>query len=130
MNEVQNNYIMATAALKTIEEEEKKFAANYCKEKGYACSRVYALEDKAEFEKATEELAALEKQNGLWDRVCNARENQMAAEEKLLEYALSIIPSQNERDTLRLAVKSDILVRRQVIDLVLRLDTDTVTSTQ
>lgn len=122
MNDVQNNYIVATVILKTVEEEEREFEKNYCSIKGYNVNKIYALDDIEEFDKANDELAALEQQNGLWDRVCDAREKQKAAEEHLINYALSIIPFNNLKNTLRHGANTNWKIRQNIINLVMRLD--------
>lgn len=128
MNKVQRNYIKATAMLQEVELEEKEFEEKYCKDKGYNVKFIFAIDNEEEFEKANKELSELEQESGLWSRVCMARENKIEAEEKLIEYALSIIPFAKERETLKNAAKTNWKARQEMIDIVMKLDTKTVTA--
>lgn len=128
MNKVQKDYIKATAMLEAIEAEEREFEESYCKSKGYNFKNIFAIEDEKEFDKANEELSELEQQNGLWSRVCEARERKIEAEQKLIEYALSIIPFAKEREILKNASKTNWKARQEMIDIVMKLDTRTVTA--
>lgn len=128
MNKVQRDYIKATAMLEAIEAEERDFEESYCKSKGYNFKHIYVIENEAEFDRANEELAELEQQNGLWARVCNARDIKIEAEQKLIEYALSIIPFPKEREILKKASKTNWKARQEMIDIVMKLDTKTVTA--
>lgn len=128
MNKVQRDYIKATAMLQAVEAEEKEFEKAYCESKGCSFNHIYAIEDDAEFDKANEELSELEQKSGLWSRVCEARERKIEAEQKLIEYALSIIPFPKERNILKEAAKTNWKARQEMIDLVMKLDTRTVTA--
>lgn len=128
MNKVQKDYIKATTMLEAVEAEERKFEEDYCKSKGYNFKYIFAIEDEEEFDKANKELSEQKQNSGLWSRVCEARERKIEVEQKLIEYALSIIPFQKERETLKEAAKTNWKARQQMIDMVMKLDTRTVTA--
>ena len=125
MNKQQREYLEAKARLAAAEVEEAQLEETYCKEHGYTCKRVYGIKNEAEFDRANEEVAALSEKAGIWTRICTARDEKLAAEERLIAFALSIIPAK-EREILTKAAKTNWKARQQIIETVLKLDTRTV----
>lgn len=73
-----------------------------------------------------EEFAEEPEEKKAWDRVCKARDKKLEAEEKLIQYALSIIPMKKEREILRKAAKTNWKTRQEMLTIVMKLDTKTV----
>lgn len=71
--------------------------------------------EQREYIKAQAELAAAEEQ-----------ERKLEAEEKLIQYALSIIPMKKEREILRKVAKTNWKAREDMLTIVMKLDTKTV----
>ena len=58
--------------------------------------------------------------------MCKARDKKLEAEEKLIQYALSIIPMKKEREILSKAAKTNWKARQEMLSIVMKLDTKTV----
>jgi len=130
-NKIQEQYMLAKACLETLEDKENELEHQYIIDKGIINpdgsipDRIYCIEDEEVFNKANEEQAATAEASGLWQEILAARSNLSAAEAKLIEYGLSIIPAK-EHDILKKAVKENYTTRLKVIDMVLKLDVSTV----
>ena len=135
MNKQQKAYLQAKAVLETLEQQERELEYKYIldnnitNEDGSIPKHILAIDSDELFEKANHELAQANEQSGLWKKILDAREILKQAENDLIEYGLSIIPTAhaNEKETLARAAKTNYTVRRKIIDLVFRLDTNTVT---
>ena len=121
MNKEQREYIKAQAELAAAEEQERKLEAEFLKKRGYDVASIYCIEDESEFDRLNEEFAAEPEEKKVWDRVCK-----LEAEEKLIQYALSIIPMKKEREILSKAAKTNWKARQEMLSIVMKLDTKTV----
>lgn len=126
MNKERREYIKAQAELAAAEEQERKLEAEFLKKRGYDVASIYCIKDESEFDRLNEEFAAEPEEKKIWDRVCKARDKKLEAEEKLIQYALSIIPMKKEREILRKAAKTNWKARQEMIKIVMKLDTKTV----
>ena len=126
MNKEQREYIKAQAELAAAEEQERKLEAEFVKKRGYDVASIYCIEDESEFDRLNEEFAAEPEEKKVWDRVCKARDKKLEAEEKLIQYALSIIPMKKEREILSKAAKTNWKARQEMLSIVMKLDTKTV----
>lgn len=122
MNKFQKDYTIATATLEALKEEEKNLEKDYLKENGYNCNVIYAIDSEEEFEKANKEFSEIINSNGLWSKISKAENDQKEAEERLLQYALSIIPFPKERKILEQASRTSWKTRKEMINLVMKLD--------
>lgn len=133
-NEIQKQYMIAKANLEALEELEKEVDRLYIIEKGIKNpdgtipTRTYMIEDDAMADKAIEDVGKILAESGLWNKITKAREELKAAEENLINYGLSIMPSRlaGEKETLERAARTNYTLRKKIIDLVLRLDVSTV----
>ena len=125
-NKEQREYIKAQAELAAAEEQERKLEAEFLKKRGYDVASIYCIEDESEFDRLNEEFAAEPEEKKVWDRVCKARDKKLEAEEKLIQYALSIIPMKKEREILSKAAKTNWKARQEMLSIVMKLDTKTV----
>ena len=131
-NKEQKAYIEAKKALEALESQEKEMEAEYVKslgivnEDGSGPTRTWTIDDDEAADKAITEFGILEEKSGLWGKILSARANLKAAEENLVQYALSIIPFKKEREVLTEAVKTNYTTRAKVIETVLQLDAATV----
>ncbi len=125
MNKEQKMYLAAKADLAVAEEYEKKLEAEFLKKKGYKESSIYLIQDVIEFDKLNEEFADLPEAKIAWFSICQARDKMLEVEEKLIDYALSLIPMRKEREVLT-AAKNNWKVRQELIDIVMRLDAPSV----
>ena len=89
-------------------------------------TKTWAIDDDEIADKAITDFGKIEEESGLWAEILKARENFKAAEEALVQYALSIIPFRKEREILTRAAKNSIKHREEIIANVLRLDVSTV----
>lgn len=130
-NKVQEAYIKAKARVEAIEaqqeEIEKKYIADHgiVNPDGSIPEKLFCMDDDAAFERANEECSALIVAAGLEDQHNAARAALKAAEDKLIEYGLSIAPA-GVRAVLQKEVKENACTRFKVIDLVFKLDVSTV----
>lgn len=130
-NKIQEHYMIAKAHLEALEDREKELEHQYIIENGITNpdgsipDYIYCIEDKEVFDKANEAQAATIEASGLWQEILAARTTLSIAEEKLIEYGLSIAPAK-QREILKKAVKENYTTRLKVIDLVLKLDVSTV----
>ena len=125
MNKEQKMYLAAKVDLAVAEEYEKKLEAEFLKKKGYKESSIYLIQDVIEFDKLNEEFADLPEAKIAWFSICQARDKMLEVEEKLIDYALSLIPMRKEREVLT-AAKNNWKVRQELIDIVMRLDAPSV----
>lgn len=134
MNKQQKAFLQAKAVLETLELQERELEYKYIldhniiNEDGNIPKQIFCIDNDEIFEKANNELAQATEESGLWQKILDAREILKQAENDLIEYGLSIIPTThaNEKETLTRAAKTDYTVRRKIIDLVFRLDTKAV----
>ena len=131
-NKQQKAYMKAKAALETLETMEHEMEEDFVKslgvtnEDGSIPSRTQMIDNDEIAEKAIEDFGKIVEDFGLWEKLKKAKEDFRIAEEALVQYALSIIPFQKERETLTKAVKTSIKYREQVVEMVLKLDVSTV----
>lgn len=127
MNTVQKNYLIAKAFEEAIEaqmeEMEREYIANngIINPDGTVPELLYCMEDEVAFNKANEEFYAIIVENGLQKTINNARANLKIAENKLIEYGLSIAPVEI-REVLEREVKKNICTRSKMIDITLQFD--------
>lgn len=132
-NKQQKNYMMAKALLEALEEESNQVDRDYIKannivnEDGSIPRLVYAIDDQATFDKANAECSKTTNDNGLWNQILKARETLKQAEDALVTYGLSIVPTR-ERATLTKAAHENYTARIKIIELVMKLDATTVTA--
>ena len=136
MNKQQKAYMIAKANLDTIKELaneiERKYIAehNITNANGEIPTAIYCIDDDEIFDKANEETAPEIEALG----ITAAEKALRAAEDALINYGLSIMPTvnANEREILRNycfglnGYTFRLKVRNQVIDLAFRLNTRTV----
>lgn len=130
-NRVRNNYMKAKAVVESIQAQQEEIERRYIADKGILNpdgsipELLYCMEDDTAFEKANEECSAIIVSSGLESELNAARAVLKTAEEKLIEYGLSIAPG-GVRAVLQEEVKKNACTRMKVIDLVFRLDASTV----
>lgn len=130
-NKEQKEYMNAKAILSALEDQENKMEADFVKSLGVVNpdgsipTKTWAIDDEIA-DKAITDFGKIEEESGLWAEILKARENFKAAEEALVQYALSIIPFKKEREILTQAAKNSIKYREQIISTVLKLDVSTV----
>lgn len=130
-NKYQEAYMKAKAIVKSIESQQEEIEKKYISDNdivnpdGSVPELIYCMDDDAAFEKANKECSALISAAGLEDKLSAARADLKSAEERLIEYGLSIAPA-GVREVLRKEIKENACTRFKVIDLVFRLDVSTV----
>ena len=136
MNKQQKAYMIAKAKLDTIKdlanEIERKYILehNIVNADGEIPTAIYCIDNEEVFDEANEATAPEIEALG----ICTAEANLRAAEDALINYGLSIMPTVNaaERETLRnycFGINGATLrlkIRQQVIDLTFKLNTRTV----
>jgi len=121
----------AKALVKTLEEREKEMEQAYISAHGITNpdgttpARIYCIMDEAVFDKANEESAAEITACGLEAEYNAAQDALKAAEDRMIEYGLSLAPA-GIRATLEKGAKDSYTTRQKLIDLVFRLDVSTV----
>ncbi len=130
-NKVQRDYMAAKALVKTLEEREKEIEQAYIASHGITNpdgstpERIYCIMDDSVFDKANEETAAEISACGLEAEHNAAKAALEAAEDRMIEYGLSIAPA-GIRSTLAKGAKDNYTTRQKLIELVFRLDVSTV----
>jgi hypothetical protein len=131
LNREQKDYIETKKALEALEEREHELEADFVKklgvknEDGSIPSRTWAIDDDKIADQAIDDFGALVEECGLWKELCEAKEAFRKAEERLVNYAISIIPCKKEREILTTA-SSNLKYRIQIIETVMKLDTKTI----
>lgn len=130
-NKVQENYMVAKAAVKTIEARMEEMERQYIADNGIVNpdgsvpDLIYCMEDDTAFSKASEECSAMIVAAGLESELNAARAVLKATEDRLIQYGLSIAPA-GVREVLQRGIKQNACTRMKLIDLVFRLDVSTV----
>lgn len=130
-NKVQRDYMAAKALVETLEEQEKQMEQAYIAAHGIinpdgtTPKRIYCIMDEAVFDKANEESAAEIAACGLEAERNAADAALKSAEDRMIEYGLSLAPA-GIRATLAKGAKDNYTTRQKLIDLVFRLDVSTV----
>lgn len=130
-NNVQRTYMAAKSLLQALEEREAEIEKAYIvahgitNPDGSTPARIYCIEDAAAFDKANEETAAEIAACGLEAEHNAAMAALKAAEDRMVEYGLSLAPA-GIRSTLEKGAKDSPATRQKLIDLVFRLDVSTV----
>jgi len=130
-NKVQREYMAAKALVKALEEREKEMEQAYIAAHGITNpdgttpARIYCIMDEAVFDKANEESSAEIAACGLEAEYNAAQDALKAAEDRMIEYGLSLAPA-GIRATLEKGAKGSYTTRQKLIDLVFRLDVSTV----
>lgn len=130
-NRQQKEYMEAKALLEVLEAEEKEAEQKYIIDNniknpdGSIPTRTWAIDDDELAEKAIEEFGAAFDESDLGHSLTAARIAFKEAEENLLSYALSLVPS-GPRATLEKGCKTNFKIRSQVIDAAFKLDVRTV----
>jgi hypothetical protein len=123
MNRVQRNYIVSRAALEAIEAVMAEKELQFLRSKGRTENHVWAIEDEAVFDLLNVEFCvSIEDIDADYEA---ARLALRAAENALIEYALSITPDKI-RETLRQGSNTQTAIRKKMINVVMKLDTSTV----
>ena len=121
MNIYARNYLEAKAAYEAAIEMMNEFEENFLAERGYTIKRAFAIENEEEFDRINLELGYVFENNGMSAIRYEACEKKVAAEEKLIEFALSIVPDK-EKAILHEAAKTNWKTRQQIIDLALKYE--------
>lgn len=130
-NQVQRDYMMAKMLVEFTKAQQAEIERQYIADNGIANpdgsipELIYCIEDETAFEKANKECSAIIAAAGLEEEMNTASAALQAAEDKLIEYGLSIVPAKT-REILQKAVKENAYTRFKVIDLAFRLDVSTV----
>ena len=131
-NKQQVAYMKAKAALETLETMEHEMEEDFVRSLGITNadgsipSRTWMIDNDEIAEKAIEDFGKIVEDSGLWEKIKNAKDDFKVAEETLVQYALSIIPFQKEREILAKAAKTSIKYREEIVETVLKLDVSTV----
>ena len=122
-NREQKEYIETKKALEALEAREKEMEAAFVKslgvvnEDGTVPSRTWAIDDDSIADQAIDDFGALVEDCGL----CKAKEEFQAAEEKLVNYAISLVPCRREREILTTSA-SNLKYRIRIIETVMKFD--------
>lgn len=131
LNDYQKDYAVAKAAVQAIEEEIAKEEYEYIRNHGLTNSdstfpeHIYCIEDEAVFKKANQEFGQIVVGKGLERDLNEAKRKLLKAEEPLLSYGISIAP-EAIRAILKRGVDAHYHMRCKLLDMVFRLDTETV----
>lgn len=132
-NAIQERYMVAKALAKTLEAEHDALDHKYILENGIVNpdgsvpEYIWCIDDPELFEKVNAEQSELPEVKAHWEKVLVARNALAVAEEKLIEFGLSLAPAK-QKAILEDAVKTNYKTRCEVIDLALKLDVSTIRS--
>lgn len=125
MNKEQKAYIAAKKDLaraeKIVADREKSFLEN----RGRHEDRLFQIDDERAFDSLLIEFYEDPEIVAMEENVHTKRDALKQAEKALIEYALEIVPA-GVRETLRKGADAQIKIREKLIDLVVKLDTKTV----
>lgn len=131
MNKFQRDYINRKAEFKAAKKQTANFEKNYISEHGIVNQdgstpeAIFCIEDETVFKQANVECSAQITAAGLVKKENEARRNLLAAENALIRYILSIVPSAL-REILAEAAEINENTRKKLINLALQLDSSTV----
>lgn len=133
MNKQQKAYALARAAYQLAKDEIKRYEQDFIiREKvrnkdGSVPKSVWALDtdDEDYFDELCDKLYAEDGFKSLYEAETDAFKNLQAAEERLIDYGLSLPMPENIRKTLS-EHRKDYKVRDRLIDLTFQLNTKTV----
>lgn len=129
-NRIQENYMKAKALVETIrfsmEELERQYIADngIVNPDGSVPELIYCMDDEAAFDKANEEFSAVMVSAGFEAKSNAARDALRVAEDRLIEYGLSIAPAKI-REVLQRGIKENACTRMKIIDITFKLDVST-----
>lgn len=129
MNKYQRNYIFEKAVFDAIEKQIADFEVFVAEHEivnsdGSVPEVIFCIEDETVFEQANVECSAQLTAAGLVKMENIIRQNLLAAENELIRYSMSIVPSAL-REVLIEAAATNQSTRQKLIDLALRLDSST-----
>lgn len=130
-NKYQEIYMVAKAAVETMEEMQKEIERKYIREHnikdadGSTPKFIWCLDDIDIFEKANEECCKIIVDMGLEDDLNEARNTLKKAEDELINYGLSLAPA-GVRKILAEDAKKNYCTKKKIIDLIIKLDTSSV----
>lgn len=135
MNAIQKRYINAKASLELAEKQERRFEIEFMEKKnivnddGSKARRVYHIEDEELFDEVNKEYEVAVNDCGIWGRYLKAKEAYKAAEKEIVKFALDVIPAGmgKLKEDLKRGAETNLKVRNQLIETVLKLDTRTLT---
>lgn len=131
INQQQEDYMVAKAHVMALESEEAKIERAYIKEHGIVNpdgsipERVYDIFDFDVFDEALTATTAIMSATGLAQNMSTAEEALKEAEENLVSFGLSIAPA-SVREALARGAKTNVTIRKKLIDIILRLDASTI----
>lgn len=132
MNRLQREYAEARATVDAIHATMEQVEAEYCTVHGYTdedgnpVKRIYQIDDDAQFEAANNGFWALHEQDAKEENAASKALRE--AEDALIEWGISVMPSsmKREAETLERGADRFTWVRSKLIDLAFRLDARTV----
>lgn len=123
MNQVQMEYLVAKAGWMAAEELYKEVEIEFLRSKGYNESRIYCIRDKVEFEKLNIEFAEYPKAVDAYFLVKEAESKKAKAEENLIDWGLSCIPSQlNDVKETLIKLKNNWKAREELIKIAIQVE--------
>ena len=131
-NREQKEYIETKKALEALEAREKELEAAFVKslgvvnEDGTVPSHTWAIDDDSIADQAIDDFGALVEDCGLWAELCKAKEEFQAAEEKLVNYAISLVPCKRERRNLNNFGHSNLNTGSKIIETVYEVSIQTL----
>lgn len=134
MNRQQKAYTLAKAIVELLKERQEAAEQRYIAEKGIVNEDgtipfvIYCIDDSEVFDKANLEFSELPESKANWIELMQAEDSLKAAEERLIKFGLNIIPVEMEaiKQILTKSYKTNYTIRLQLIDLIFRLDAETV----
>ena len=132
MNRYQKAYALMRAQYEAIIQEHDKKEECFCKareyktETGKPASRIWMIDDEQIFNKVNAEYCTLYSYHD--DERNQAADALREAEDNLIEWGLSIIPKNmvSYAETLRLGAKTQLKIRKKLIDLAFRADVEVI----
>lgn len=123
-----NQQIAYVAARRELDRAREKLAAaekKFLKAKGRSEERMDDIEDDAEFDDLMAECYSDPQTEALYDDKIAKQKALKAAEDDLIAFGASIIPGK-EKETILEASAKNFVIRKKVIELIMRLNTRTV----
>lgn len=134
MNKQQKNYLIAKANFEAFKSQENELEQKYILDKkvvnkdGSIPKRIYCIDDEHIFDKANIDFCSQNEE--FHAKMHKANDTLKKAENELVKFALDVIPANmgETKETLEKSAKTNYTTRLKIIDLVLKLDTQTISA--
>lgn len=127
----QRAYLFAKAHLQALRAQEDEYEKAYIADKGIRNADgtipklLCAIDDMEVFNQVIEEVSLIIEGCGLWADILEAQKTLQTAEEELIAFGISLVPSEIQ-ELIRRRVSESYSARMKMISIILHLDVSTI----